>query len=63
MADRVVSTESVRAIAGLLGIERDEAQIEELAEQVRMLTKATATLDSLDLTPYEPAITLSVGSD
>ena len=62
MADRQVTTESVKAIAALLGIERDGEYVEELAAQVRSMVQTTGTLDSMDLTPYEPAVTFSVWS-
>ena len=62
MADREVTTDSVKAIAALLGIERDGRYLEELAAQVRLMVQTSGTLDSMDLKPYEPAVTFSVGS-
>jgi hypothetical protein len=62
MANREATTESVKAVAALLGIERDEEQLRELVEQVRLLSRTTAVIDARDLTSREPAITFSVGS-
>ena len=56
MPEPRVTKESLRAMAGLAGIELSDAKLDELLPQIQQTTRSMGNLDSLDLTGVEPAI-------
>ena len=56
MSERKISRDSLRAMAGLAGLDLSDDKLDELLPQVERMLEPTEDLDVLDIGSVEPAV-------